>query len=93
MDAALGAVAPSGGFAGHIFGERDEWVVDGPAVGVTRRWVEDRVSGWSDVVIDETDAEGEFEGGQTKHWHYYFVCARKEKWFAAQRRRQPVPPT
>lgn len=75
---AVGAVKPRGVFAGHFFGPNDEWIDDENVAAVDRAWIENLFEGWSEISIEETDAEGPFGlEGKTKHWHYYFVLARR----------------
>lgn len=75
---ALSAVKAGGVFAGHFFGVNDDWIDGDNTAAVDRAWITDRFASMSELVIDETDTEGPYglEGG-TKHWHYYFVLARR----------------
>jgi tellurite methyltransferase len=78
VDHALSAVRQGGAFTGHFLGLNDDWVGEGMIAAVTREWVERRFADFSHVEIDEFDDEGPLGlEGETKHWHYYFVLARK----------------
>ena len=77
-DNALSAVKPGGVFAGHFFGINDDWIDGVNTAAVDRSWIEERFNGWADLKTHETDQEGPFGlRGNTKHWHYYFVLARR----------------
>lgn len=75
---ALAAVKPGGVFAGHFFGVNDDWADGEQATAVDREWIDERFASMSEVVVAETDAEGPFGlEGRMKHWHFYFVMARR----------------
>ncbi len=75
---ALDAVNGEGSFAGHFFGNNDDWIDGVNVAAVDRTWIDEAFDAWSDVDVEEVDAEGPFGlEGNTKHWHYYFVRARR----------------
>ena len=78
VSAALDAVRPSGAFVGHFFGPNDDWIDGENTAAVDLAWIDQRFDGWDDLQVDEVDQEGPFGlEGNTKHWHYYFVMARR----------------
>lgn len=77
-DNALAAVKPGAVFAGHFFGVNDDWIDGITTAAVDRAWIDQKFGGWSDITVQETDEQGPFGlEGKTKHWHYYFVLARR----------------
>lgn len=75
---AIGAVKPGGVFAGHFFGENDDWIDGVNVAAVDRAWIDDRFDGWGELSVDEADADGPYGlEGRVKHWHYYFVVGRR----------------
>ena len=74
----LRAVVKGGAFAGHFFGHKDDWIDVTNVAGVDRPWIEQHFDGFDEVEITETDQEGPYGlEGTLKHWHYYFVLARR----------------
>lgn len=77
VDRAIDAVKPGGWLSIILFGQNDEWIGDEVAA-VTQEWIENRLSGFAAVTIEETDEDGEFGGdGGVKHWHRYFILAQR----------------
>ena len=77
-DNALQSVKEGGSFAGHFFGVNDDWIDGTNVAAVDRGWIDNRFNGWAALEIDEVDSEGPYGlEGATKHWHYYFVKARR----------------
>ncbi len=77
-DNALSVVKSGGVFAGHFFGTNDDWIDGVNTAAVDRDWIHQKFHGWTDLTIHETEQDGPFGlEGKTKHWHYYFVLARR----------------
>jgi len=77
-DNALSAVKPGGVFAGHFFGANDEWIDDANVASVDQAWIKQKFRHWTELALHETDQEGPFGlEGNVKHWHYFFVLARR----------------
>lgn len=70
------ALEPGGLFAGHFFGERDDWATDGLTIH-TRHEVEDLFTGWQIIDLQEIDRQGQTAVGSSKHWHLFAVVARR----------------
>jgi len=75
---AFAALTPEGVFFGNFFGHNDEWARDPILRTVDRTWIDRTFAEFSEVTVTETDADGPFGlEGDTKHWHFYFVEARR----------------
>lgn len=72
------AVRPGGVFAGHFFGPNDDWADEDDVMAVERSWIDARFAPWSWHDVDEFDDDSPYGlEGKTKHWHWYFVRARR----------------
>ncbi|BAN47015.1 bifunctional 2-polyprenyl-6-hydroxyphenol methylase/3-demethylubiquinol 3-O-methyltransferase UbiG [Metapseudomonas resinovorans] len=68
---------PGGGlFAGHLFGERDDWADNGITI-LRRRQLEELLSGWEVLMLEEKEEDGITAKGRNKHWHLFSVVARR----------------
>ena len=75
---AAAAVLPGGAFAGHFFGEEDDWIDGDNVAAVNGAWIRTLFNEFSDLTIDEVNQDGPYGlEGRTKQWHYYFVLARR----------------
>ncbi|TBU72276.1 class I SAM-dependent methyltransferase [Pseudomonas daroniae] len=71
------AVKPGGLFAGHFFGERDDWASDGLTIH-TRAEVAALLQHWQIIDLQEIDRPGQTAVGRAKHWHLFAVVARRQ---------------
>ncbi|MBM3486271.1 MAG: methyltransferase domain-containing protein [Alphaproteobacteria bacterium] len=71
------AALPQGGrFAGQIFGPDDEWA--SPALGIRdRAAVEAMLAAFEPEQLDEINRPGKDAMGGAKHWHIFYIVARK----------------
>jgi SAM-dependent methyltransferase len=63
-------------FAGHFFGEADDWASHGLTIH-SRQAIEAQFCGWRIISLEETDREGLTAKGTMKHWHIFSVVARR----------------
>lgn len=71
------SLLPGGRFAGHLFGERDEWAANPGLTIHTRADVERRLAGLQVERFEEEDADGKTAVGKAKHWHIFHIVARQ----------------
>lgn len=72
------ALVPGGVFAGHFFGDHDEWNVPGSDITfVTRGEAEALLSDLDILEFIEEDSDGTVADGSPKHWHLFHILARK----------------
>lgn len=78
MGQVSGALGPGGVFAGHFFGPNDDWAGESDVAAVDREWIDGLFAEWDAYDVDEFDGRSPYglEGG-TKHWHWWFVRARR----------------
>ncbi|GLZ84611.1 tellurite resistance protein [Metapseudomonas resinovorans] len=74
--AICGALPTGGLFAGHLFGERDDWANNGITI-LRRRQLEELLSGWDVLMLEEKEEDGVTAKGRNKHWHLFSVVARR----------------
>lgn len=70
------ALKPGGLFAGHFFGERDDWAQRDLTIH-TRTQLDGLLSDWQVLELEEIDRAGKTAVGRTKHWHLFSVVARR----------------
>lgn len=71
------AIRSEGRFAGHFFGDRDEWADD---PGITVHSIEEVRAALHAFEIEsllEEDEDGALATGEPKHWHLFSVVAKK----------------
>jgi tellurite methyltransferase len=77
------ALVDGGRFAGHLFGERDDWALTGgsPTKGEitfqTRSEVEELVRPFEAELFDEVELDRASASGEDKHWHVFNLVLRK----------------
>lgn len=71
-----GALLPGARFAGHFFGERDDWTRSQEMNFQTRAEAEALLDGLVVEEFTETEEDGDSFAGP-KHWHFYEVIAHK----------------
>ena len=82
LDEVMGQVSDALGrgsvFGGHFFGRNDDWAGEDDVRAVDRPWIEGTFGGWAMLDIQEFDDDSPYglDGGM-KHWHWYFVRARR----------------
>lgn len=62
-------------FSGHFFGDRDQWI-DRPLTLHNRQQLDQRLSRWDILHLDEYEWDGKTATGSRKHWHLFSVVAR-----------------
>ena len=68
---------PAGGlFAGHLLGERDDWADNGITI-LRRAQLEELLSGWEVLMLEEKEEDGVTAKGRNKRWHLFSVVARR----------------
>lgn len=70
------ALQTGGLFAGHFFGERDDWATQGLTIHSSAQ-VETLLHGWQVIALEEIDRRGKTAVGREKHWHLFSVVARR----------------
>ena len=70
-------------FAGHFFGDNDEWVKtpresEGKTLHHSYREVRDLFRGFRLEYFLEEDFDGSIASGEPKHWHLFHIVARKQ---------------
>lgn len=73
----IGDALDCGGlFAGHFFGERDDWA--SPQLSIhDRAQLDSLLLGWDVLELEEIDRAGTTALGRTKHWHLFSLVARR----------------
>ena len=70
------ALVPGGLFAGHFFGERDQWQTRGLTLH-TRAELERLLDDWEPLQFEEHEWDGKTATGHAKRWHLFAVVARR----------------
>ena len=70
------ALVPGGLFAGHFFGEHDDWASPDLTLH-SRAQLQALLSGWQILELEEIDRQGPTAIGRSKHWHLFSVVARR----------------
>jgi tellurite methyltransferase len=70
-------LAPTGLFAGQLFGDRDEWAPIRPASHLTRAQVDALLAPFDPLHLDEVEKHAGDAMGENKHHHLYHIVARK----------------
>ncbi|WP_271411059.1 class I SAM-dependent methyltransferase [Pseudomonas sp. Q1-7] len=70
------ALSEGGLFAGHLFGERDDWADNGITI-LRRHQLEELLCGWDVLMLEEKEEDGVTAKGRNKHWHLFSVVARR----------------
>jgi SAM-dependent methyltransferase len=74
----VASIKPGGRFAGHFFGDRDDWAVMPDRTHLSRTQVLHLLKDLDVELLEEVeDPNGSTASGMTKHWHYFSVVARK----------------
>jgi tellurite methyltransferase len=73
----VASLRPGGRFAGHLFGVRDEWAPAPDMTFFTREEAEALFDGFEFESFEEIDREGPGALVASKHWHGFFVVARR----------------
>ncbi|MCY1284660.1 hypothetical protein D9M68_720710 [compost metagenome] len=71
-----GALGQGGLFAGHYFGERDDWAA-GKLTILSRQALLEQFAGWELIEFEEAEFDGKTAVGRCKHWHLFSVVARR----------------
>lgn len=71
-----GALRPGGLFAGHFFGERDDWAERELTIH-RRDTLLEQFADWELIEFEETEFDGKTAVGSRKHWHLFAVVARR----------------
>lgn len=77
------ALVPGGRFAGHLFGNRDDWARTGGSLWKgeitfqTRAELDELLTAYDVEVLDEIEEEGRTATGEDKHWHVFNLVVRK----------------
>jgi SAM-dependent methyltransferase len=71
------SIRPGGRFAGHFFGDRDEWVGDPTINFHTVDEVHEALATFEIEYWLEEDEDSTVASGDPKHWHLYHIVARK----------------
>lgn len=73
----LRSLAAGGRFAGHLYGEHDDWRRDPGVVCVSRAELDTLTAGLEVEWLHEERSEGPTPRGRHKHWHVYHLVLRK----------------
>jgi tellurite methyltransferase len=73
----VAALRPGGRFAGHLFGPNDSWAVRPEMNFHSRAQVERLLDGFEVEQLREMDEDGATATGEAKHWHVFWIVARK----------------
>ena len=73
----LASIRPRGRFAGHFFGEHDEWASDSNLTFHSAARVKAILRQLKTEFLAEKEWNGTTAQGQRKHWHVFSVVARK----------------
>jgi SAM-dependent methyltransferase len=71
------ALQSGGLFAGHFFGDHDDWAGTAGMNFHSRDRFDARFTGWNILQLDVKDEVGATAIGDDKHWHTFSVVARK----------------
>lgn len=71
------AVRPGGRFSGHFFGEHDTWAAQPDMTCISRHLALDLLRPFEVEVFYENERDGTTALGERKHWHVFYVVARK----------------
>jgi SAM-dependent methyltransferase len=71
------ALIDGGLFAGHFFGERDEWASNPKLTIHSRAELHNLLHGWDIIELEEIDQPGKTAIDRSKHWHLFSVVARR----------------
>lgn len=72
-----GSLSAGGYFAGQIFGPDDSWA--GPGLSIyDRDGVDQLFQGFSLILCEEINRDGQDAKGNPKHWHMFHIVARKD---------------
>jgi len=71
------ALQRGGLFAGHFFGERDQWQGRDGMSFHTREAAQALFQGWETLRFEEHEWQGKTAVGGAKHWHIFTVVARR----------------
>lgn len=72
----VGSVRAGGLFMGQFLGKNDDWASMG-YISHTCEEVEELLSGFEILHLEEVDRDGKTSQGTDKHWHIFHVIARK----------------
>lgn len=73
----VSALKENGRFAGHFFGDKDDWSANPEMTFHTVDQVQALLADFEVEWIDEQEYEQERPNGEWKHWHLFEVVARK----------------
>jgi tellurite methyltransferase len=73
----ISALRPGGRFAGHLFGERDDYARYPGVTGQSRGQVQTLLQELTIELCDETEGDVVAADGAARHWHKFEVIARK----------------
>lgn len=71
------ALLDGGLFAGHFFGEHDDWANSPQLTIHSREHLQDLLHDWEIIELEEIDRSGKTAIGRSKHWHLFSVVARR----------------
>ena len=72
------ALAIGGRFAGHLFGDRDDWAKRSDRTHHTREQAEALLGGQFEIeVFSEVEEDKKTATGHLKHWHFFEIIAKK----------------
>lgn len=71
------ALRSGGRFCGHLFGDRNSWIIYHDINFHTRPQVEQLLAPFDVELLDEEEHPGKTIPGDEKHWHLYSIVARK----------------
>lgn len=72
------SLGPGGRFAGHLFGDRDEWRGDPSITFHDAGEVDALLDGYDVEYLREEEDDSITARGQPKHWHIFHVVARRK---------------
>ena len=71
------SLLPGSRFSGHLFGDRDGWSAEKDMTFQSRGAAEALLLGLEVERFDEEDEDGTTATGKAKHWHVFYVVARR----------------
>jgi SAM-dependent methyltransferase len=71
------SIMPGGRFAGHFFGEKDDWSKHSDMSSVNNNSLNELFTGFQIEELQEREWDGESATGPVKHWHVFSVVAKK----------------
>jgi SAM-dependent methyltransferase len=71
------ALRPGGRFAGQFFGPHDTWANNPALTFHSRAAVDQLLTSFEVERFREEDEDGKMASGQLKHWHVFWIVARK----------------